>query len=631
MLPLLDLPAASVLTRLQRWQIQGSARLEQAVILAEKLYRGREHWTGVSLLDHVLGVLEVLQPFRPDEDTVIACLLQHSLATHAFSLSELEEEFGSSVRSLVSSVHLLSHVTKRTRQSSVDDLRLMLLSVSDDMRVLLLILCERCSVLPALHRISVSERRQVCRDILNLYAPVAARLGIHSLKQRMENLSFPIVYPLDAEWITEQLRQLQGRHGSFLSSASEHMRAALREQGIASDVHGREKLPYSIFMKMKAKSRSSVDSLPDLFALRVIVATEEDCYRVLGILHRLGRPITNRFKDYIAFPKPNGYRSLHTTITRLPGVPDGVLVEVQIRTHSMHTEAEYGVAAHWSYKEGGTAQNALQRVALQQVLTSQQTIAGKGKMSSLVDHIFVLTPKGDIIELPEGATPLDFAFQIHTTLGLGFRAARVNGRIVSMEYELENGDIVDILTHSSPQPSTEWLTLLKMASSRSRLRRYLHTFHRDEYVARGRVMFNEELRKRHLPPLDADLTILRKIDGATLTIVEREEVLAKIAQGADRLSLILTRVDALTPLLVPVPPTPSKRFQRKDAIVEVDGGVPMPIRFAKCCNPQEQNRPRIVGIISRRGEVAVHAAKCRMVLKGNPERRIGVRWKKNDQ
>ncbi len=604
--------------------------LRKTVEFAERLYGERTHWTGVPLLDHTIGVLSVLLPFHPDEETVQACLLQHVLKTRKISLPELEEEFGPGVRGIVSSVHLLSHVTMRNRKSSIEDLRLMLLSVSDDVRVLLIILCDRCYVLQHLQDVPLMEARRTCRDVLGLFAPVAARLGIHSLKQRLESLAFPIVHAGESEKISEQLGNLQARHGSFLEIAASSLVEALREQGIAATVQGREKLPYSIFMKMKSKSISHIESLPDLYALRVVVNSEEDCYRVLGVLHRLGRPVANRFKDYIAFPKPNGYQSLHTTVARLPGVPDGVFMEVQVRTSGMHREAEFGIAAHWSYKEGGGAQRILQRVRLQQVLTTQQAVEGaEGVAPSLVDHIFVLTPKGDIVELPEGATPLDFAFQIHTDLGLTFRAARVNGSIVSLEYELENGDVVEILSHRVPKPSPEWLQLLKMASSRSRLRRYLHSIDRTEYVNLGRDLFNEELHRRRLAPLDTDLSLLRRRHGKYLSFEEREDLLMKIGQGADKASATLMHLDLVRdrPRLPPSVPRKSARDVCQDVPFEADGGVPLPLRIAKCCSPEKSLKPEIVGVITRAGYVMVHHRDCRMVQHGNPERRIGVRWR----
>ncbi|MFA6038759.1 MAG: HD domain-containing protein [Candidatus Peribacteraceae bacterium] len=603
------------------------SRLKAAFQLAEQLYKGKEHWTEVPLVAHALGVAQLLAPFEPDEDTVIACLLQHALQTRQISLPEIEEQFGAEVRRLVSGIHLLSHVTMRGSRNSVEDLRVMLVSVSDDVRVILVVLAERQYALDHLFLLPADEKKHLARDVLNLFAPVAARLGIHSFKQRLEALAFPVVYPDDAEAIAVQLQQTRKRYGIFLPSAAEELRAALALQGIASEVYAREKQPYSIFHKMHLKSVSQVDRLPDIFGLRVLVNTEEECYQTLGFLHRMGVPMTNRFKDYISFPKPNGYRSLHTTLSKLPGVPEGVLVEVQLRTFNMHREAEFGIAAHWSYKEGGTAAQAFQRVQLHQVLTQQQTLEEGGLPPQLADHIFVLTPKGDIVELPEGATPLDFAFQIHTEVGLGFKSARVNGSIVPLSYELENGDVVDILTHRVPQPSEEWLQLLKMASSRSRLKRHLYALHREDYVAQGREAVNAELRKWHKPPLDNDLTLLKFYDGRELQFTEREDLLFKIGQGSEKVGSLFLHVDALANARsIPVPRRLSQ-VRPSEAVIEVEGGVPMPVRFAKCCAPQEGERGDIVGSISRKGEVIVHRKTCGMIRQANPERKISVWWR----
>lgn len=603
-----------------------SALSQKAFELAESSYGDRMHHSGVSYLDHAVGVLRVLLPFEPDEETVAACLLQHGLRLKTMTVSSLETDFGSAVRSLVSSLHLLSHVTTQGRRSSVDDLRLMLVSMSDDARVLPIILAERTFVLEQCPDLPLPERKRICRDVLGLFAPVAARLGIHAFKQRLESLAFPVLYPSDALRIGEQLGALRDRYGNFLPASAKQLQQTIRDQHIDARVDGRDKLSYSVFAKMKAKGVSSIEQIPDLFALRVIVPTVADCYQVLGLIHHLGRPVGNRFKDYIAFPKPNGYQSLHTTMARFPGIPEGVFVEVQIRTQEMHREAEYGIAAHWSYKEGGVTDRAIQRVKIQQALTSQELLTTD--QDELVDHIYVLTPKGDVVELPEGATPLDFAFQVHTQLGIAFRAARVNGKIVSIDDQLENGDVVEIQTHSRPRPSAEWLTQLKMSSSKSHLRHYLAGAHREELIARGRDMINAELKDRGMPPLDPDLKLLKVFAGKEIGLEERESLLAKIGQGSDRVSALLSRVDAL-----PKPKTvlPAKkvrpRLQRKDALLEIEGGVQMPMKFAKCCKAQEKKGEPIVGVITRSGDVMVHLQKCKQLKRGNPERRIGVKWR----
>jgi len=594
---------------------------------AKQFYEGQMHWSGLTLLEHCLEVLDALLPFEPDEDTIVACLLHHTLKTRAISLPELEERFGANVRMLISGVHLLSHVTMENRRNSIEDLRLMLLSVSDDARIVLVILCDRCAVLKHIQDLPLDERRRIAQDILNLFAPVAARLGIHSLKQRLERDAFPIVYPADAERIAEQLEQFHARHGRFLDMAAKELEQALAEQKIKASVKGREKHPYSIFMKMKAKSLTHIDRIHDLFALRVVVSSVDECYQTLGVLHRMGRPVTNRFKDFIAFPKPNGYQSLHTTLVRLPGVPESLFTEVQVRTESMDREAEFGIAAHWSYKEGGSAEQAANRVQLHNVLAAQHSVEGEESTSSvLADHIFVLTPKGDIVELPEGATPLDFAFQIHTDLGLAFKAARVNGSIVSLDHELENGDVVEIMRHRTPKPSPEWMQLVKMASSRTRLKRYLYSLHRDTYMARGRDLINAELKKRRLSPLDADYSLLRVVDGKILTFADREDVLMKIGQGSEKAASLLPRLLLVKSQTVIAPEKKRVRLQRKDSIVEMPGGVQMPMRFAGCCKPQAAEHKPIVGYITRSG-VTIHLVACRFMKNANADRSVSVKWR----
>ncbi len=613
---------AQVFTRMEEMNVPVNRdRVHRAFRIAEQYYGATLHWTGISFTDHVLEVLHTLLPFNPDEDTIIACILHHVLKTRLMTLPELEAQFGLPVRQLVSGVHLLSHVTLENRRNSIEDLRLMLLSVSDDARVILIILCDRCAVLEHLSDMSQGERRRAAHDVLRLFAPVAARLGIHSLKQRLENKAFPMVYPSDAERICDQLKQAEEKYGAFLDNAAKELQAALSDAGITARVKGRSKHPYSISMKMKAKSLTHIDRLHDLFALRVIVPTVDECYQVLGILHRLGRPVANRFKDFIAFPKPNGYQSLHTTLVRLPGVPEALFTEVQIRTESMDREAELGIAAHWSYKEGGSAVHVMHRVQLHNVLASQHSLATDETDSPLADHIFVLTPKGDIVELPEGATPLDFAFQIHTDLGLSFRAARVNGSIVPLDHELENGDVVEIMKHKTPRPSPEWMQLVKMASSRTRLKRYLYSLHRDAFVARGRDLLNAELQKHRLPPLDTDYSLLRIVDGKVLTFAEREDVLMKLGQESEKVSALLPRIRITKPVSAPR----VSRLKKSDVAVTMEGGVNMPMRFAGCCKPQESKRQPITGYITR-SAVTIHLKSCRFMKNVNTDRCVPVEW-----
>jgi GTP diphosphokinase / guanosine-3',5'-bis(diphosphate) 3'-diphosphatase len=561
-------------------------RLDRAYNVALEAYKSQQHWTGIPMISHVEGVLETLLPFEPDEDTVIACLLHHVLdrknvgreKSEGWTLSDLKKNFGDQVKSMVSGVHLLSHVTTRDRRISLQNLRSMLLKVSDDMRIVLVILCDRCHILDHIKTLSRGEQRRVSADVLHLFAPVAARLGIYTLKHVLEARAFPYAYPVDAGHIDEQKFVLHKQHKDFLTKAARDLTHFLKKNGVYAQVHGRQKEPFSTFTKMRTKSFSSITDIYDLFAFRVIVKDESECYQTLGLLHRTGHPVPNRFKDYIAFPKPNGYQSLHTTLLKLPGVPESIPVEVQIRTPSMHRNAEFGIAAHWEYKEYGTTRRALQKLQLQTMLQGQQESIDEGKSTTLRDHIFVLTPRGDIVELPEGATSLDFAFQIHSEIGLAFRLAKVNGSVVPLDQELQNGDIVEIVRAGTPQATPRWLKLLKTASAKSKLRKHLDTLTDERYRNRDSVISADHSGSR--------------------TRATKKKVIKK----------------------------PKARMQRKDSQIKVDSDVPVPIVYARCCKPQEGERGKVAGVITRMGEVKIHRKKCGMLRQVNSARKIGAHW-----
>jgi GTP diphosphokinase / guanosine-3',5'-bis(diphosphate) 3'-diphosphatase len=583
---------------------------------AQRMYGEQMHWTGESLTDHMLGVLAHYLPFDPDDTGVIACLLHHALDTKLWTLDDLDREYGADVRSIIGAVHLLSRVSLHERTIAVEELRMMFLNVSHDMRTVLLVLCDYLRKLDCMIDLAPDMRRRLCRDVLQLFAPVAARLGVYSLKQRLESRAFPMLYPTDAARIAEQLEDLEKQFGNFLPGAAKKLEKRLAEHGIRAHVEGRQKQPYSIFQKMHGKSVSHIQSLFDLYALRVIVPDEASCYQTLGAIHHVAHPVTNRFKDYIGFPKPNGYRSLHTTVARLPGVPESIVVEVQIRTEAMQREAELGVAAHWSYKEGRDAFDAARRAELQNSV----------KNGGLSDHIFVLTPQGDIVELPEGATPLDFAFGVHTTLGLCFKAARVNGVIVPIAHPLENGDLVEIIRRTEPKPSYNWLGVLKTASARSRLKRHLALADREGTIQTGRDAVNAELQRRNFPVLDPDLTLLRSVDGVNLSLSERQELLLNIGRKAQTVTSLLRHVDALKGLL----DDPKTHTQTLKAAAELrvafDGGVDMPHKFVRCCKADEGPAMPIVGVAGRDGIVRIHRRSCAMLRNANPGRRVAVRW-----
>lgn len=605
--------------RVKRGVPTDSLRLMDIAAFAEQEYGQTMHWSGESIMDHCIGILRIFLRFDPDDDVIAACLLHHLVDNGKWTVDALEKRFGHEIRATITGEFLLSHVTVKNRRMSLESLRLMFLKVAEDLQLVLMLLSQQYHLLERMDKFSPEDRKRVCRDTLHIYAPVAARLGIYWLKNQMESKAFPVIYPVDAVRIAEQLEQLHTVHGDFLEKAAEALRVSLQEAGIEARIDMREKQTYSIFHKMKVKSVTHVEDIYDLFALRVIVPDENTCYQALGVLHRLGHPVAGRFKDYIAFPKPNGYKSLHTTLAQFPAVPPGMFVEVQIRTPQMQHEAEYGVTAHWSYKQGGgSTHHALRHAQVQETL--MQTRQAK------TDQIFVLTPQGDIIELPEGASPLDFAFHVHTTLGLSFRAAKVNGSIVPMSHTLENGDIVEILKYPNPRPSHRWMGLLKTASARARLKKYLSVQQRPEHIVQGRLLINEELKKRHLPLLDTELSLLRSVDGQQLSLTEREDVAAKVGAGLQSVTACFLHIDALKEKLLPKDATTFIRTASHLHVAKVEGNIKMPVIYAKCCKPEEHKGEDIAGVVSRSGDVRVHLKACKLLKNVNPDRRIAVKW-----
>lgn len=642
-MPVLSTSVGSLYGRLKK-AVPGlsESRFSKAMQAASDLYADRpyELIEGMTLLEHVMQTAEILVEFCPDEDAVIACILQHVMKGPDHRVDALSKEFGRGVRDMVSRIHLLSHLNTGDWRKSVDDMKTMLVSVSDDVRILLLVLSIAIHAVQNVRNVQPKFRTKLCRQSLQLFAPVAARLGIYAIKYRLERDAFPECYPTDASHIQSQLAGLHSEHGEFLPETMKALRSFLSGEGIETELMAREKQPYSIFQKMHSKSVTGLTDITDLFAIRVIVPTVTDCYQALGLLHRIGTPISHRFKDYIAFPKPNGYQSLHTSLIGLPHAPKDVMIEVQIRTRDMHREAEYGVAAHWLYKEQHASDSILRSVRQSQLtdmLLSQQSVGLASKnpeaRGRLVNDIYVLTPRGDIIELPDSATPLDFAFMLHTDLGLKFKAARVNGVIVPIAHKLENGDIVEILTHKHPRPSLQWLKEVVTSSAKAKIKAYYFANNRSEFLQKGRENVNAELKTRGLPELDNDFTVISTFDGENLSMRKREDLLVKVGMGSVRTSSILRHL----PIAVPAKPNRATQKSGKKSVTSSkptspvffeDKNLQMPFRFAKCCAADTANpRPKeILGIVTRAGVVSIHRDGCRMTKSSNKERKVKMRW-----
>ncbi len=578
----------------------------------------------VSRLEFVCGVLEELRAYDPDQALVLACLLQFLPDAKDATARDLSA-FDDDAAALVPAIHRLHRVQAAGQRLPIGQLRAAYFNLSADPRAVLVTLCEKLWILKHLSLLSPSRQAPFAREALKVYAPVAARLGIYGLKHQLEALAFPIAYPTDSEGITAQLDRLKRRYGDFLGGVGVELAAALRQQGLQVRVEARAKQPYSIFAKMREKGMGDIEDVYDLFALRIIVPEIADCYRALGCLHQLGHSIPNRFKDYITLPKPNGYQSLHTALTHLPGVPPGVLVEVQIRTAAMHREAELGVAAHWSYKEGVAPRSGLRVRRPEAGAAEGEDMGNEGH-----DRIFVLTPRGDVVELPLAATPLDFAFSVHTQLGLSYKGAKVNGQIVPMEHPLENGDVVEIIRASEPHPSVRWMPLLKTAAARTRLRKALAERHRESYLERGREALNVALKGRRLAQLDADLSLLSSLKGESAGREARQEFLVRLGQGQLKLAAALGAIDALAKTLAVASVPGAKPVDGATWTVRLQTDVRLTHRFARCCKPDARKvRDAIVGVVSKQ-HVVVHRVVCKAIKTVAETRRIAAEWVKAD-
>jgi len=449
--------------------------IEDALEMALGFYDDCDCHRGDSCFDYVTEVATLLMPRKPDAHTLIVCILQ--CANKLGSLEEIEARFGKDVRTTIATLSMLEGECGITPKRTLHQLKRMVITFSKDIRVLLIALHNTLILLKRGDILDKKERSLVARESLEIFGPICARLGIYALKYDLETMAFSFLYPEDAEDLGRSTAELMKIHRSHLDEGKSLIDSILKEENIPSNIVTRLKHPYSIFRKIHRKGVSSPNDLNDLFGIRILVETEEDCYRTLGLIHKRFRPIAHRMKDYIAMPKPNGYQSLHTTVLGVSEVDQSFPVEIQIRTKGMDEEAEYGIAAHWNYKEHGSQTQVIGTAWKRRL--DKLTELGEGKNEDeeidgdeIADRIYVLTPKGDVIELRKSATPLDFAFRVHSDIGLRYRHSLVNGKIAPIDYQLENGDVVDVHTWNRPKPSEQWTQVVKTKHARQKLRSY---------------------------------------------------------------------------------------------------------------------------------------------------------------
>jgi guanosine-3',5'-bis(diphosphate) 3'-pyrophosphohydrolase len=615
-----------------------TSRLVEAYLFAEERHHGQTRRSGEPYITHPLAVAHILADLQMGVNTVIAGLLHDVLEDTATQPEELEQRFGTTVRQLVEGVTKLHHSERkmeifneasRRRMSiakSADNLRKLLVAVAEDLRVMVIKLADRLHNMQTLDSMPPEKQVQIAAETLQVYAPLAHRLGIYQIKAQLDDLAFKYLYPQEYRDISQKVAQTRAERQQEVLQLIHILKERLWERGVRADVMGRPKHLWSIFRKMQ-QQQLDYNQIYDIIALRVLTDTVEECYMALGIVHELWKPIPSLFYDYIAAPKPNGYQSLHTKVIG----PNERTLEVQIRTWQMHQVAEYGVAAHWRYKEGAD-QKPLQLPSLQQQLRDLTDFKSNLEFLTSVfrdmatDEVLVFTPKGDLIDLPEGSTPLDFAYRIHTEIGHRCTGARVNGRMVPLDYKLRTGDVVEILTRQTPQPSYDWLRIVRTSSARSKIRAYFREARRAEFIAHGRSVLERELERLRLPTSafrDALPEILKSLNLRT-----ENDLYASIGEGLTSVQAVVQRVRGASPPApptdAPAPPTTAGREIRAMQIEDADGYM---TRRATCCYPLPGDELR--GYISRGRGIIVHRAACpnlRALEEKEPERIMHIEW-----
>ncbi|MBO5491482.1 MAG: bifunctional (p)ppGpp synthetase/guanosine-3',5'-bis(diphosphate) 3'-pyrophosphohydrolase [Desulfovibrio sp.] len=610
--------------------------IQKAYVYAATHHAGQTRLSGEPYLSHPLAVADILAGMGFDEPTVAAGLLHDTVEDTKASIEEIDENFGEEVADIVDGVTKISQITfENKEEAQAENIRKMILAMSHDMRVLMVKLADRMHNMRTLDFQKEYKRKRIAQETMDIYAPLANRLGLYLMKRDLEDLSFKYLRPDIYNQIDHWLDLHQVVEKQIIEKVVALLRGLLESNGLTGQVKGRIKHKYSIYKKMQSQSLT-LDEMHDIMAFRVLVRDIKDCYAVLGLVHSQWRPVHGRFKDYISMPKANGYQSLHTTVIG----PEGERIEIQIRTEDMHRQAEHGVAAHWLYKEKGRVNSKdLEQFAwLREIFERQGEEADSRefmhslKMDLFKDEVYVYTPKGDVKELPEGATPLDFAFVIHTKVGHHCSGAKINGRLMPLGTELKNGDVVEILTDPARNPNRDWLKLVRTAKARNRIQHYLRTEERLHAVNLGRDLLEKEGRKVSLNVSRAMKEGQLALVAADMNFESVDDLVAAVGYAHTTPRKVLNRLYAVLhpgEAAAAEPPTPTVKESRENARRKSDGvgisgvdGVLM--RMAKCCNPVPGDP--IIGYISRGQGITVHLADCPNVANMEPERLISVHW-----
>jgi len=605
-------------------------KIREAYLFAAEAHKGQVRKSGEPYIEHPVAVAEILVNMQMDVTSAVAALLHDVVEDTNVTLDDLRARFGETLAMLVDGLTKLERIQFRSKEEQQNEnYRKMFVAMAQDIRVILIKLADRLHNMRTLKFQSEEAQRRIAHETLEIYCPIAHRLGMSAIKWEMEDIALRYLNPQQYYRIANLMQKKRAEREQYIADVIERIREKLAEMGIQGDISGRPKHIYSIYKKMVDKNKQ-FNEIYDLLAIRIIVDNVKDCYATLGIIHTLWRPMPGRFKDYIAMPKANMYQSLHTTVIG----PNGEPLEVQIRTWEMHKTSEYGIAAHWAYKEGQTNPNAgfgekvkwfREILELQNEARDAAEFMESLKMDFFSDLVFVFSPKGEVFELPAGSVPLDFAYRVHTEVGNRTIGAKVNGRIVPLDYKLKTGDIVEILTSKhSYGPSQDWLKIAQSSHARSKIKQWFKKEKREENIQRGREAIERELKRLGLEPSEWMQDEKMQPVAAKFAFNDIEDMLSAVGFGGITAAQIVTRlteklrreaeeaekIELSAEVKEVKPPATAAVGQRKRSAqgIRVKGVENLLVRFARCCNPVPGDE--IVGYITRGRGVSVHRADC---------------------
>ena len=611
--------------------------VEKAYEFSQKNHAGQTRASGDPYLVHPLEVACVLAEMKMDPAAIAAGLLHDSVEDTSVTIVDIRKEFGEQVAHIVEGVTKIGRIDFSSREEQqAENLRKMMLAMVDDIRVVLIKLADRLHNMRTLEHLPPERQQKIAKETLDIYAPIAHRLGMGKIRGELEDLGFRYTDPIGYEQVHEAIEARRKQGEQFLARVEQVFRDKLIEAGITAKVESRIKRLYSVHKKLH-RQRIGVDQVYDLYAMRVITQSVQDCYAVLGIIHNVWRPVPGRIKDFIAMPRPNFYQSLHTSVITEDGTP----FEMQIRTEEMHKMAEEGIAAHWKYKDGPVSAQDEQRLAwLRQVVEWQRDVSDPNEFLSTLkidlypEEVYTFTPKGKVVVLARESTPIDFAYSVHTEVGHSCVGAKVNGRMVPLRYKLHSGDIVEILTQPGHKPSRDWLAVVKTSRARNKIKHWLNVHQRERAIEIGRKLIEKEARKYRIALKEIKDEALQKI-AADYGLGRPEDLMAGIGYGKYSARQVLARIvpagsepiaEGEGPQASTIASVVRRVFGGDNNAISVKGQGDLLVYRARCCNPIRGET--IVGYVTRGKGVAVHAVNCPNVtnLLYEPDRRIDVQW-----